>query len=130
MQKLTREKERSKRTVNQLIKMAQHPKVMKSLTAISAVKNSLNFIKKQVSESQWQRIEASLYHQNGKLLNNNGKTHKEIFIPERTEAELFNSRSIVKIDKAKKMLNYEPKFDLRKGMSLTEKWARWAHLFE
>lgn len=34
----------------------------------------------------------------------------------------------VRIDKAKRMLGYEPRFDLRKGMERTERWARWANL--
>jgi nucleoside-diphosphate-sugar epimerase len=32
------------------------------------------------------------------------------------------------IDKAVRLLGYQPRFDLDRGMALTEEWARWANL--
>jgi len=34
----------------------------------------------------------------------------------------------VRIDKARRVLGYQPVFDLESGMRLTEQWARWANL--
>ena len=34
----------------------------------------------------------------------------------------------VKIDKAKKLLHYQPRFNLEQGMKLTELWAKYANL--
>jgi nucleoside-diphosphate-sugar epimerase len=42
----------------------------------------------------------------------------------------FAAKGTVKIDKARKMLGYEPDFDLAVGMKRTEQWARWANLLE
>jgi len=43
-------------------------------------------------------------------------------------AELLAAKSVVRIDKAKRLLNYHPVFDIDSGMRLTEHWARWAGL--
>lgn len=40
----------------------------------------------------------------------------------------YAAKARVRIDKAKKVLGYEPAFDLRAGMKRTEQWARWANL--
>jgi predicted dehydrogenase/nucleoside-diphosphate-sugar epimerase len=40
----------------------------------------------------------------------------------------FAAKGTVRIDKAKRLLGYEPAFDLRAGMNRTEQWARWANL--
>ncbi len=40
----------------------------------------------------------------------------------------FAAKGTVRIDKAKRLLGYEPDFDLRTGMKRTEQWARWANL--
>jgi predicted dehydrogenase/nucleoside-diphosphate-sugar epimerase len=40
----------------------------------------------------------------------------------------FAAKATVRIDKAKRVLGYEPEFDLRAGMKQTEQWARWANL--
>ena len=38
------------------------------------------------------------------------------------------SKTRVRIDKAERLLDYRPAFELSRGMALTERWARWAHL--
>jgi nucleoside-diphosphate-sugar epimerase len=42
--------------------------------------------------------------------------------------DFYASKTRVRIDKAKRMLGYEPAFDFKLGMDLTEQWARWANL--
>jgi hypothetical protein len=44
------------------------------------------------------------------------------------EVQFFVPKTRVRIDKAKRMLGYQPVFDLNAGMELTEQWARWAGL--
>ena len=38
------------------------------------------------------------------------------------------AKTRVRIDKARRLLGYEPAFALNGGMELTEQWARWANL--
>ncbi len=40
----------------------------------------------------------------------------------------FGSKVRVRIDKAKRLLGYEPSFTFESGMKLTEQWARWANI--
>lgn len=40
--------------------------------------------------------------------------------------DVHRAKPVASITKAKEVLGYEPKFDLKKGMALTEKWAAWA----
>jgi nucleoside-diphosphate-sugar epimerase len=42
--------------------------------------------------------------------------------------EFFASKARVQIDKAKRLLKYQPVFDFETGMELTEQWARWSNL--
>jgi predicted dehydrogenase/nucleoside-diphosphate-sugar epimerase len=42
----------------------------------------------------------------------------------------YAAKGTVRIDKAIKLLGYQPDFDLRTGMKRTEQWARWANLLE
>jgi nucleoside-diphosphate-sugar epimerase len=44
------------------------------------------------------------------------------------EIEFARTRTRVRIDKARRLLGYEPAFDLDRGMELTGHWARWAGL--
>jgi nucleoside-diphosphate-sugar epimerase len=42
----------------------------------------------------------------------------------------FAAKTRVRIDKARKLLGYEPAFSFERGMDLTEQWARWANLLK
>jgi nucleoside-diphosphate-sugar epimerase len=42
--------------------------------------------------------------------------------------DFFAARTRVRIDKARRLLGYEPAFSIERGMELTEAWARWANL--
>ncbi len=42
--------------------------------------------------------------------------------------DYFANTSDFSIDKARSKLGYSPQYELRRGMELTEQWARWANL--
>lgn len=41
---------------------------------------------------------------------------------------LYETKTIFRIDKAKRMLGYQPQFSLEAGMRLTRRWAKWSNL--
>jgi nucleoside-diphosphate-sugar epimerase len=43
---------------------------------------------------------------------------------------LFGAKQIVSIEKAKRLLGYEPAFSVNAGMAVTERWARWSGLLD
>jgi len=51
-----------------------------------------------------------------------------IKMPNEVFLKLFRAKTKVRIDKAVKLLDYQPMFDLEKGMALTNRWAKWANL--
>jgi nucleoside-diphosphate-sugar epimerase len=48
--------------------------------------------------------------------------------PEAWLVRMFRSRTRVSIDKARRRLGYEPKYDFERGMALTAEYMRWANL--
>lgn len=49
-------------------------------------------------------------------------------VPTEHQIAFFAAKTRVRIEKAGRLLNYQPRFDLQQGMELTERWARWANL--
>jgi predicted dehydrogenase/nucleoside-diphosphate-sugar epimerase len=49
-------------------------------------------------------------------------------VPSEPMIDFFAARTRVRIDKDKKLLGFAPRYDLARGMGLTEAWARWAGL--
>jgi nucleoside-diphosphate-sugar epimerase len=51
-----------------------------------------------------------------------------LFVPEDQLLALYGARTTVKIDKARRLLGYEPTFDFERGMNLTAQYVKWAKL--
>jgi nucleoside-diphosphate-sugar epimerase len=49
-------------------------------------------------------------------------------VPGEPTIDFLAAQTRVRIDKAARLLGYAPRFDLARGMALTEAWARWAGL--
>ena len=54
--------------------------------------------------------------------------NRRLYIPEGELLALYRSRCHVRIEKARRVLGYEPKFDFDQGMEETAKFIRWAYL--
>jgi hypothetical protein len=46
------------------------------------------------------------------------------------DVRYYQARARIRIDKAKRLLGYEPSFDLAAGMKCTQQWAAWANLLD
>jgi len=49
-------------------------------------------------------------------------------VPSEHMLAFYTARTVFRIDKAATLLGYRPRFDLERGMALTEAWARWSGL--
>lgn len=56
------------------------------------------------------------------------KTEKPVHLMSPEAMQLYVPKISVRIEKAKRLLGYQPAFDLESGMELTEQWAKWANL--
>jgi len=59
---------------------------------------------------------------------NGRKSEKPLSLMNEELVRFFSSKTTVSIDKAKRLLGYQPTFDFEAGMKLTEQWAQWANL--
>lgn len=48
-------------------------------------------------------------------------------LPSKRRLELYAAKCVVRIDKARHVLGYEPEFDLERGMGCTTRYVRWAY---
>jgi nucleoside-diphosphate-sugar epimerase/predicted dehydrogenase len=51
---------------------------------------------------------------------------REEFLPIEDEIRRYNARGRVRVDKARRLLGYEPRFDFARGMELTGQYLQWA----
>ncbi len=71
-----------------------------------------------------------------RLFKSNGAEKKDTFAPaekpiqpmEPLMLQFCVARNQVSIEKAQRILGYQPRFDFVAGMAETERWARWANL--
>ena len=49
------------------------------------------------------------------------------FLPQKRRLDLYAAKCAVRIDKARRLLGYEPEFDFERGMGCTTRYVRWAY---
>ena len=59
------------------------------------------------------------------LINSNCEIEKPLIPLHPDEAAIYSGIAAVSVEKAQKMINYQPIFDLQAGMKKTEAWAKW-----
>ena len=84
-----------------------------------------------LSPATWQSLKRRIKPESG-----NGRSpaiggkERPIRALELAEVQFYKTKARVRIDKAKRLLNYQPAFNLDLGMKQTEHWARWAKLLQ
>lgn len=58
----------------------------------------------------------------------NASPERPLMLPTPEQAQFMAAKTHFRIDKARRLLGYEPQFDFASGMQLTAAWARWANL--
>jgi predicted dehydrogenase/nucleoside-diphosphate-sugar epimerase len=115
------------RTIRQITAaLREHPSILKwvlQLPAVNRLHQSpivpptiLNYFKKVFKQN------------NNKVNSHHDYDAKPILPLSQNQIGFFQARARVKIDKAKHLLGYQPNFDLKQGMELTERWLRFANL--
>lgn len=78
------------------------------------VRSLYAFARPRIGEHFWKKAEQAL--------------PAPVYIPDEQTLSLYRARAGVKIDKAQRLLEYEPAFSFDRGMSLTAQFIVWANL--
>lgn len=110
-------------TVPIVLGWLRDPRVLGEIARLPLFRASLRTARAVLSERQWLRLKESFFSSNGA-----GEGAMPIHLPDRSLLALQRSRVRVRIDKARELLGYRPRFDLRQGMAATEGFLRWARI--
>ena len=72
------------------------------------------------------RAHARRFYEQGRLLPERQSDEPREFLPNKRLLDLYAAQCPVSIDKARRMLGYEPEFGLERGMKLTADYLKWA----
>ena len=84
-----------------------------------------SLVPKQIQQSLKRRIKGNSKTNHQRTAPEEGKSMRPMIPP---VVRFYAAKTRVRIDKAKRLLGYQPVFDFESGMRLTEQWARWANL--
>ena len=119
---------RSQGTLKQIIGLIREkPQARRWLLSLPAIASSYRLMRKVVPKAMWQMLHSRLLEDSNSM-SLQVANDRPIHPMDVGTARFYTTRTLVRIDKARKLLGYEPAFDLARGMALTEQWARWANL--
>lgn len=124
-----RRQEWGQSTFRQALFLLRDPRVRARMMQLPAVRRMYEFTRRLMPERLWRSMRSNVL---GEGQTSNGKNgtmgEKPLHVPDRTRLALYRSRTRVRIDKARRLLGYEPRFSFEKGMHLTEQWLRFSRL--
>jgi len=116
------------KTINQIKKACKkHPNIVRGISHLTAVNRFYKIAKAIVPESILNRVKENFIGINDADTKNKIE-EKPIFPMTQREINFYSAKTYVKIDKAKKILGYQPNYNLKQGMEITEKWSRDANI--
>ena len=125
---LNRRYKREQRTIHQISAVLRKPDVLLWILELPAMKNLVTIARKIVPISLLRKLLRRVIlsdNQGGLSVVSREKPYKPLTDMQERE---FRARTRVRIDKAKRLLGYQPGFALEEGMQPTEMWARYANL--
>lgn len=109
--------------------LREHPYILDAILELPAVARAYGIAQAVTPAWLQKRIKAALMADSpGTSRHPLAQTEKPILPLTPAEVDFFRARSRVRIDKARRLLGYEPAFDLEQGMRLTEMWVRYSGL--
>jgi nucleoside-diphosphate-sugar epimerase len=123
-----RERQRQPGALSQLMRVARHPEVFPQLTALPGVRHLLQLLRGHLSDPQWEWLKSRILQDIGSGQGQPQQPGKSMHLPDATLLALYQSKTCVRISKARQYLGYVPQFDFERGMALTSRFLHWANL--
>jgi len=125
-----REQRKARSILNQALNiLREEPAVRERVLRSPEVATLVKFVQSLLPEQTWQSLKRRIMGRGGTgqpPVATEGE--KPIHSLDSSLVWFYGSKTRVRIDKAKRILGYQPAFDLESGVRLTEQWARWANL--
>jgi len=117
-------------TLHQIVTALRRRDVLMWLTQLPAVEKIYKLAEAIIPPSRWERLKYRVVLSENPIEQSQpgvfeGKPFKPLTDFQAWE---LRARTRVMIDKAKRLLGYEPSFDLEQGMKLTEMWVKYSNL--
>lgn len=123
---LRRQRRREQHTIRQVVRVLRNNAQLRTrLLELPALGRPYQWVRRLTPESLRKAVSARVLPQTDPLPK---RREKPMQLPDAYHTRFFRARTRVRIEKARKLLGYEPRFSFDEGMQLTARWAAWANL--
>lgn len=124
---LRRQRRAEQRTVRQIVRVLRNnPQLRTRLLELPALGRPYQWMRKLTPEPVRRALRDRFAPVTAPVTPK--QREKPMQLPDAYRTRFFRARTRVRIDKARQLLGYEPRFSFAEGMQLTAQWAAWANL--
>jgi len=128
LQRVLEEQARAEKTWHKLLAWLRNPQVFWAIVKAPPLGYLVEGLKRMLPKSRRERIAKKVLLAKPRRARDQGPAEKELLVPNATLLGLYRARTNMRIDKARRLLGYQPHFDFEQGMRLTAEYLRWANL--
>jgi len=116
-------------TISQIMTaLRENPYILSKILQLPVVNKPYRMAEAIVPNPLWNRFK-NVFISRLKMDHKSQDSLEKSLLPlTNARVDFFRARTRVRIDNAKRVLGYEPRFDLEQGMGLTEMWVRYSNL--
>jgi nucleoside-diphosphate-sugar epimerase len=130
LERVLAEQARAEKAWFRLLTWLRDPTVFWAIAKSPPLGFITKLIKRALPAKRRERLVSKVVRSNPERTRTAGAStpQKELLIPNATLLGLYRSRTHMRIDKARRLLGYDPQFDFARGMKVTSDYLRWATL--
>lgn len=130
IEELNKRYKKPQSTVGQVMTaLREHPNILSGILQLPAVAWAYRPAKVIIPDMMQNRIRSALKADSANTFNGSSVSPEKPILPlTKAQVDFYWAHTRVRIDKARRLLGYEPSFAFEQGMRLTEMWARYSNL--
>ncbi|MDR7543863.1 MAG: NAD-dependent epimerase/dehydratase family protein [Armatimonadota bacterium] len=119
-------------SVRQVARLVADPRVRRALRSIPALARAERYgraaARVMLPAMLRRRLRAFVRHQSTPGRNGAGRAEPAPYLPDEDDVQMYTVNVVFSIDKARRLLAYQPRVDFNEGMRRTAAWIRWARV--
>ncbi|MBA7626834.1 GDP-L-fucose synthase [subsurface metagenome] len=130
VEELNKRYKKAQSTIGQVMTaLREHPYILSRILQLPAVSRAYRVASVLTPDSLQNRLKNFLMAPSVSTRHHPLSSPEKPILPlTKARVDFFRVHTCVRIDKAKRLLGYEPSFDFEQGMRLTEMWVRYSNL--
>jgi nucleoside-diphosphate-sugar epimerase len=128
LEELVRNRPVAPGNIGMLMRWLRDPKFVAGAARMPLVRASMRMTRLCLPDAAWTGLKRAVLTKRDRSPQRPGSVDRPVFLPDASQIAMWTAMAHVRIDKARRLLGYEPAFGFERGMDLAFQYVLWANV--